>query len=190
MWEGERVGAVARALTALAFAAGLAAAGVPPAGAKVVRGGAAATAARDARAMDFELRDQFGKALAYRFPKERVSVLTFGDRKGSTQIEGWVRPVFERYGDRVDLHGVAVLTSIPSLFHGYARRQFRKQVKYPVLLDFKGDVARGYGYEKDRANVIVIAPDGRVVLKLTGAATAAGLSRVYAEVDRLLAARR
>jgi peroxiredoxin len=150
----------------------------------------AASAARNTKAMDFELRDQFGKTLRYSFPKERVSVLTFGDRKGSTQIEGWVRPIYDRYQNRVDLHGVAVLTSVPSLFHGFARRQFRKQVKYPVLLDFKGDVARGYGYEKDKANVLVIDRDGRIALKITGAATGDGLSRVYGEVDRLLAARR
>ena len=142
------------------------------------------------RAMDFELRDQYGKPLAYRFPKERVSVLVFGDRKGSEQVEGWVRPVFERYEGRVDLHGVAVLNSIPSLFRGYARRQFKKQIKYSVLLDFEGDVSKGYGYERDRANVYVIARDGTVVYKATGAATPDGLGRVYAELDRLLGARR
>jgi peroxiredoxin len=137
---------------------------------------AGAAAPLNGRAMDFELRDQFGKTLAYRFPKERVSVLTFGDRKGSSQIEGWVRPVYDRYGDRVDLHGVAVLTSIPSPFQGLARRQFRKQVKFPVLLDFKGDVSRGYGYEKDRANVFVIAPDGRVALPTGSAASSPRLT--------------
>ena len=142
------------------------------------------------RAMDFELRDQFGKTLAYRFPKERVSVLVFGDRKGSEQVEGWVRPVYERYTDRIDLHGVAVLTSVPSLFHGYARRQFRKSVKYPVLLDFKGDVTKGYGYEGDKANVFVIGRDGAVAHRAAGAATPDGLSRLYAEVDRLLGAGR
>lgn len=147
-------------------------------------------AVHDMRAMNFELRDQFGKSLAYRFPKERVSVLTFGDRKGSSQIEGWVRPVYERYGDRVDLHGVAVLTSIPSPFQGFARRQFRSKVEYPVLLDFKGDVSKGYRYEKDRANVYVIDRDGRIALRLTGAATGDGLGRVFAEVDRLLGERR
>lgn len=142
------------------------------------------------RAMDFELRDQFGKTLAYRFPKERVSVLVFGDRKGSEQVEGWVRPVYERYTDRIDLHGVAVLTAVPSLFHGYARRQFRKQVKYPVLLDFKGEVTKGFGYEGDKANVFVIAPDGTVVHRAAGAATPDSLNQLYAEVDRLLAAKR
>ena len=142
------------------------------------------------RAMDFELRDQFGKALAYRFPKERVSVLVFGDRKGSEQVEGWVRPVYERYADRIDLHGVAVLTEVPSLFHGYARRQFRKNVKYPVLLDFKGDVSKGFGYEGDKANVFVVARDGTIAHRAAGAATPDGLNRLYAEVDRQLADKR
>lgn len=143
-----------------------------------------------ARAMDFELRDQFGKTLAYRFPKEKASALVFGDRKGSAQVEGWVRPLYERYGDRIDLHGVAVLNSIPSLFRGVARRQFRKQIRYPVLLDFAGDVTKAYGYEGDKANVYVIARDGTVVYKATGAATPDGLQRLFAEVDRQLAARR
>lgn len=142
------------------------------------------------RAMDFELRDQFGNSLAYRFPKERVSVLVFGDRKGSEQVEGWVRPVYERYTDRIDLHGVAVLDSVPSLLRGYARRQFKKKVKYPVLLDFKGDVSKGYGYEGDKANVFVIARDGRIVHRAAGAATPDGLQQLYAEVDCLLTAKR
>ena len=142
------------------------------------------------RAMNFELRDQYGKTLAYSFPKEKVSVLVFGDRKGSEQVEGWVRPVYERYTERVDLHGVAVLTSVPSLFHGYARRQFRKQVKYPVLLDFKGDVSKGYGYEGDKANLFVIARDGTVSHRASGAATPESLNRLFVVLDRLLAARR
>lgn len=153
----------------------------------LIAGGHASVGAESGRAMEFELQDQFGSRLAYRFPKDRVSVLTFGDRNGAAQIEGWVQPVHERYHDRVDLHGVAVLTSIPKLFHNYARGQFRKKMKYPVLLDFKGDVARGYGYEGDKANIFVIGRDGAVKLKLTGPATADGLNRVYAEVDRLLA---
>lgn len=147
-------------------------------------------AARDVKAMDFQLQDQFGQTLTYSFPKEKVSVLTFGDRKGSSQIEGWVRPIYERYQERIDLHGVAVLTSVPSLFHGFARRQFKKNVKYPVLLDFKGDVTRGYGYEGDRANIFVIDPGGNITLKITGPATPEGLNRVYADIDRLLAAKR
>lgn len=140
--------------------------------------------------MDFELCDQFNRKCVYRFPKDKVSVLTFGDRKGSSQVEGWVKTLYERYRDRIDLHGVAVLASIPSLFHGYARDRFREKVGYPVLLDFKGDVSKRYGYEKEKANIFIVARDGTVVLKMTGAATPAGLKRVCAEIDELLSAER
>jgi hypothetical protein len=189
--SGRRVAVAARIAVARRPAAGLLTTSAAP---RVVtpKSGAAegGVGAAEMRAMNFELRDQFGKSLAYRFPRERVSVLTFGDREGSEQIEGWVKPVYERYGRRVDLHGVAVLTSIPSPFRGLARGLFRKKVMYPVLLDFKGDVSEGYAYERGRANVYVIAGDGRIALKLTGAATPDGLNRAYAEVDRLLGERR
>lgn len=137
-------------------------------------------------AMNFELRDQFDRRLAYRFPKERVSVLVFGDRKGSAQVEGWVAAIHERYGERIDLHGVAVLTSVPSLFRGFARSQFRKRIRFPLLMDFDGRVSEGYGYETDVANIFVIARDGTVVLKATGAATADGLKRVFDALDESL----
>ena len=55
-----------------------------------------------------------------------------------------------------------------------------------MLLDFKGDVTKGYGYEGDKANVLVIARDGAVAHRAAGAATPDGLNRLYAEVDRLL----
>ena len=44
--------------------------------------------------------------------------------------------------------------------------------------------------EGDRANVFVIARDGAVVHKATGAATPDGLRCLYEEVDRLLSAKR
>jgi peroxiredoxin len=182
--RGQRFALFVRGAATLALAAALL-----TTGAEASKGAAATSmGAAEMRAMNFELRDQFGKALAYSFPKERISVLTFGDRKGSEQIEGWVKSVFDRYGDRIDLHGIAVLTSIPAPFHGLARRQFRQKIKYPVLLDFKGDVSKVYGYEKDRANIYVMDRDGRIRLKLTGAATPDGLNRVYAAVDQLLVA--
>lgn len=175
--KGVRLPAASRAAKALAILCVTAA---------IIPGAAAA----GERAMDFELKDQYGNALAYRFPKEKVSVLVFGDRKGSSQVEAWVRPVWDRFGERVDLHGVAVLNSVPSLFRGYARKKFRQNVKYPVLLDFEGAVTKAYGYEGDKANVYVIARDGTIALKLTGEATPGGLERLYAEVDALLASRR
>ncbi len=140
----------------------------------------------EVRAPEFELKDQYEKSLTYKFPKGKVSVLTFGDRKGSEQIEGWVRPLYERYQDRIDQHGVAVLSSVPSLMRGIVRRIFKSQVKYSVLLDWKGDVSRAYNYQGGKANLVVIDRNGRIVMRAYGAASSQELDRVFAQIDKLL----
>lgn len=139
------------------------------------------------RAQEFELRDQHDRALAYRFPRKKVSVLTFGDRKGSAQVEGWVRPLYQRYQSRIDIHGVAVLSSVPSFARGIVRRLFLRQVRYPVLLDWQGEVSHAYGYQSDRATVVVIDRGGRVVYRAAGSASPAEMSRICESIDGLLA---
>ena len=139
------------------------------------------------RAKEFRLEDQFGRTLHYRFPKKKVSVLTFGDWQGSKQVEGWVRPIYQRFGGSIDIHGVAVLSALPSIFRDFVRGQFAEKIKYPVLLDWEGDVSEGYGYQSDSACLVVIAPSGEIVLRICGAATPARLKRVSAEIERLTA---
>lgn len=140
-----------------------------------------------ARAAEFELKDQYDNLRSYRFPKTRITVLTFGDRKGSEQIEGWVRPLYNRYQERVEQYGVAVLNAVPRLMRGIVRSMFKSKVKYPVLLDWKGEVARSYQYESNQANVVVVDRNGRIVYRTKGPATEAELQRLYAQLDRLLA---
>jgi hypothetical protein len=137
------------------------------------------------RAAAFTLKDQFGRELAVRYPRKKVSVLTFGDWKGSGQIEGWVRPIWNRYRSALDLHGIAVLDIVPEFAHDLARDQFRQRVKYPVLLDFTGNVAKAHGFSSDNANILVIAPDGAIALRIVGAASSAGLRKVYDAIERL-----
>lgn len=137
-------------------------------------------------ASDFALRDQYNQLASYRFPPERVTVLIFGDRKGSEQIEGWVRPLWDRYQARIDQRGVAVLSSVPSMVRGLVRTIFRRQVKHSVLLDWKGDVSQAYGYQNGRANLFLIDRQGRIVLRLHGAAEADSLSQLFTRIDRLL----
>lgn len=138
------------------------------------------------KAPDFELKDQYDNRAAYRFPKQKVSVLTFGDRKGSEQIEGWVRPLWDRYQTRIDQQGVAVLTAVPFFARGIVRGIFKSKVKYPVLLDWTGSVAQSYGYRSGKANLYVIDREGQIVLKVVGPATPADLQKVCAQIDRIL----
>ncbi len=148
--------------------------------------GSSAAAMNKERAAEFELEDQFGKRVAYRFPKEKPSILAFGDREGAQQIEGWIRPIYESFGARVDIHGIAVLREVPALFRGFARSQFRRRVKYPVLLDFQGDVTARYGYAPGKANIVIIDRDGKIVLKETGPATPEKLQRLRRALEDLL----
>lgn len=141
-----------------------------------------------ARAAEFELKDQYDKPVSYRFPKSRITVLTFGDRQGSEQIEGWVRPLYARYQERIEQYGVAVLSSVPAVMRGLVRGIFKSKVKYSVLLDWKGEVAKAFQYERRQANVFVIDRAGRILYRSKGPATEAELQRLYAQIDRQLAA--
>jgi len=138
------------------------------------------------KATPFELKDQYEKKLAYAFPRQKVSVLVFGDRKGSDQIEGWVRPLYERYKDRIDQNGVAVLGSVPAFMRGIVRQIFKSQVKYPVLLDWTGNVSRAYEYQSGKANLVVIDRNGQIVHCAFGAASEAELNRIYTQIEKLL----
>ncbi|HVF27107.1 MAG TPA: hypothetical protein VM943_02630 [Pyrinomonadaceae bacterium] len=137
-------------------------------------------------ATNFELKDQYNNAHTYRFPKDKVSVLAFGDRKGSAQIEGWIRPLVERYQGRIDINGVAELSAVPALSRGIVRRIFKRQVKYPVMLDWSGQVSKGYGYRGGRAGIFVINQQGHIVTTRTGAASTTELNTLYEEINRLV----
>jgi hypothetical protein len=143
-----------------------------------------------AKAAGFSLADQSGNWQTWNFPRNKVSILAFGDRKGSSQMEGWIRPLYERYRDRIDIQGVAVLSSVPGFAQGMVRRIIKSQTKAPVLLDWKGDVSRSYQCQSGRANLFVIDPQGNIALTMTGAASDAELSRIYSEVDKLLSGKR
>ncbi len=138
------------------------------------------------KAADFDLKDQFDKSASHRFPKQKITVLAFGDRKGSEQIEGWVRPLWDRYQTKIDQQGVAVLSSVPFFARGVVRGVLKSKVKHSVLLDWTGKVSKAYGCSGGKANLYVIDREGSIVLKLTGAATPAELQKVFAQIDRLL----
>ena len=145
-----------------------------------------AVASTETKASDFELRDQYDREACYRFPRDRITVFTFGDRKGAGQIEGWVRPLWEKYGDRIDQQGIAVLSGVPRLARGMVRILFKTQIKYPVLLDWKGEVSRAYGFSGGTANLVIVDQDGSVVFKTIGPADEGRLDEVFRQIDRLM----
>lgn len=140
----------------------------------------------DNKAKEFSLKDQFGKVHDYKFPREKISILAFADKDGSEQLEAWIRPLYEKYGDKIDIHGVAELSAVPSIARGIVRVMIKKKSKHSVMLDWKGEVSKNYSYEKDKANIVLIDAKGNIVAREVGATDAKKLDEFYKKVDKLL----
>jgi alkyl hydroperoxide reductase subunit AhpC len=63
---------------------------------------------------------------------------------------------------------------------------FRTQVKYPVLLDWKGEVSRAYGFSGGEANLVIVDHGGSVVYRTIGPADEGRLEEVFRQIDRLM----
>lgn len=137
-------------------------------------------------ASNFTLQDQFGNEIAVNFPSNRPVVLVFGDRDGSKQVEGWVRPIYNKFTDQVYIFGIAELSAVPSLARPVVRRLIKSKSKTSVMLDWKGDVSESFGYEKEKANVFVISKTGKITAVRRGAASAATLEEIYNEIRKNL----
>lgn len=142
------------------------------------------------KASEFSLKDQFGAVYDYKFPREKVSILAFGDKDGAEQLESWIKPLVEKYDTKLDIQGIAELSAVPSLARGIVRSMIKKKSKFPVMLDWKGDVSKSYKYEKKKANIILIDKDGAIIFKDTDAANAEKLDKLYKEIDKLLSSKK
>ncbi len=114
--------------------------------------------ARPARAPEFELEDQFGH------------VLTIADREGAEQLEGWIRALVQRYGDSIEIWGLARVVGVPRTLRPLLRAMFRSRVPHPVMLDWDGRIVETLGFQPRLANVLIIETDGRIVARFTGPA--------------------
>jgi hypothetical protein len=138
------------------------------------------------KAKDFTLKDQFGNNLEYKFPREKVTILAFGDKDGSDQLEAWIRPLYDKYTEKIDIMGVAELSAVPAIARGIVRAMIKKKSKKAVMLDWEGKVSKDFNYEKKKANIIVIDKNGNILTKEVGVADDAKLKKIYAEIDKLL----
>lgn len=147
---------------------------------------AAAIAGPVEKLSDFELSDQHQKARAYRFPKAKVTVITVADHKGSEQLAPWIQGVRDRYGERVDIDGVADMSSVPGALQGIVRRSFKKQLAYSVMLDWEGAVVKQFGYQKGVANIYVIDRNGRIVKHMSGPVSDIGAKELFGAIERAI----
>ncbi len=136
-----------------------------------------------------DLNDQFDVPQTLCFPSTNITLLTIADHKGSEQIAGWIAPVKQRFGKRLDIRGIADVSPVPRFLRGMIRKQFQKAQSYPVMLDWSGDAVNAFTYVPDRVNVLVMDGSGRILTRLTGAANEQALHELYGILDRALASR-
>ena len=132
----------------------------------------------------FELDDQYGHTHHYQFPKTNLSFVAVADRKGSTQIESWVRPVKQRYATTIDIDGVADVSAVPRLLRTMVTGRFIKTMAYPVMLDWTGAVCRRFAYRSGQVNVFVLDRQGKILNHWAGPAKEKSLRDLFAELDR------
>jgi hypothetical protein len=132
---------------------------------------------------DFELTDQEVKPRTYRFPKTKVTV---ADKKGSEQLAPWIQRIRDRYETRIDIDGIADMSSVPGILQGAVRNSFRKKLTYSVMLDWKGSVVKQFGYKKGVANIYLIDHAGRIVKQVSGPVSDAGAQELFKEIDSVI----
>lgn len=137
-------------------------------------------------ALGFSLQDQKGRTLNYQFPRNRITVLAFADREGSSQMEGWIRPLYTEFTDQIDIHGIADLSAVPRFARGIAQGIVSSLVKYPVMLDWEGHVSRSYQAEPGKTTLVLITPEGRIDERLSGIASPDKLERLFKRIRELL----
>ncbi|MEP6603196.1 MAG: hypothetical protein ABJB69_04530 [Spartobacteria bacterium] len=138
------------------------------------------------RVPNFELNDQHETLRSYRFPKTKVTVMTVADYKGAGQLEPWLAHVYQRFGRKIDIDGVADVSGIPRPFQGALRIAFRNQLAYSVMLDWDGAVTRGFHYEKGVANIYVIDSQGMIIGRFGGAATENSLQQLTLAIEHTI----
>jgi len=138
------------------------------------------------RAPSFTLRDQFNDEHAIAFPRERPTVLALADRRGSSQLEGWLEPIGERYEGRVHIDGVADVRGVPGPLRWGVRQIFRRGSKTPIMLDWEDTLCTTLAYEKGSANLLVLDHDGRIVHRIHGEVDEDKLAALTAALEELL----
>ena len=133
-----------------------------------------------------ELRDQFDAPQKLSFPGTNVTLLTIADKKGSEQIAGWVAALKQRFGKRIDIRGLADVSTVPRPLRGMVRLKFQKIHTYPVMLDWSGEAVKAFTYVPGKANVLVLDPRGQILERISGEANPKAVADLCAAIDRVL----
>ncbi len=133
---------------------------------------ASPAAAEPPRALSFELEDQFGDLHSTADVEGRPVIVIGSDRAGRQESQIWAQTVgslMETDGElqgRAEILRIADLRGVPVFLKGTVRKQLRRGLETPLLLDWDGQVVGIYDFQPEIANVVLLDGDGTVVLRI------------------------
>ena len=121
-------------------------------------------------APDFTLQDAEDQEHALQKMRGKVVFLIMGHRKIREEDNKWGHAFQKDYqeNDRVIAYIVADMRSVPGFMpKGFIKKQLKKD-KPPVtlLLDWKGKVHQVYRTEKEKPNLYIIDPQGKLAFQI------------------------
>lgn len=150
---------------------------------------------------ELDVEDQHGDRIVYPLPSERlnpdgsapVTLVVWADRRGADARTGWTEALRGRYPEQLERETrpglvvlpVAHLPDVPGLLRGFIVRRYFAD-RPPTGLDWERTVAEQLGLEPSVPNLAVLAPDGRLVTRLSGPATEDTRRRLFRTLDPLL----
>lgn len=118
--------------------------------------------------LDYALEDQFGTSHTDEDCGEAVVILLGGDRKGSAYIDEWGPAMHRVLKQELDEGtacsvGFAHLKGAPFFVKKKIISSFPREPDAWILLDWKGEISKKWGSEKDAANLYIFDRGGEIV---------------------------
>ena len=120
-----------------------------------------------AQLIPFELEDQFSKTLSAEDLKGRAVLVIAADGSASDFTGAWSAALGDTIArleleEHVEVLGLADLRGVPSLMRKRVRESFSTNPEDATLLDWKGDFAKAYAFEKRHCNLLLFDADGNI----------------------------
>ncbi len=137
------------------------------------------------KAPDFSLPDQRDHLVTLSTFEGKVVILVASDKEGMKQNPAWRKGIVDRYGDRVVRQGVADVRKVPFFLKGSYKRDFQKDPE-SIILDWKGDIFKTYGFAENVSNIVLIDKNGFIRYRHSGDADPGAIDELFREIDRVL----
>lgn len=149
----------------------------------------------DSIAPDFSFKNQFDEEVCLKdLLHDKLIVMFYTDKQGAKYKYTYMDSLNNHYNsesdtikaDSINLISIGNMVGAPSffLFKKWIKSYYKNKI--PTLLDWKSSIANDYGFEKSKANIYIVDPDGILKYRGTGTASTSEINSLYGTVDSLL----